>query len=236
MPTMRRKHARTRLSSLMASECRVRSSSKMKYLLFFPEGYDEEDRPWPLLVFLHGAAEAGSDLQRVKRHGPPKLIEAGSEPPFLVLSPLSDCAGWDVVALDQLLDEIVAEHRVDEDRVYLTGLSMGGFGTWSWAASRPERFAAIAPICGGGNPATAHRLREVPAWVFHGANDRIVPLAYSEVMVRALKRVGAEVRFTVDPDGGHDVWTAAYDDPALYQWFLGHRRRVTNHHWVAARG
>jgi predicted peptidase len=109
--------------------------------------------------------------------------------------------------------------------VYLTGLSMGGFGTWSLAAAHPEKFAAIAPICGGGEPRTARRLKSIPTWVFHGAKDPTVPLARSEAMVQALKKAGGDVKFTVYRDAGHDSWTETYNNPKLYEWFLAHSKK-----------
>ena len=113
--------------------------------------------------------------------------------------------------------------------MYLTGLSMGGFGTWTLAAAYPRRFAAIAPICGGGSPKDAPKLKSLPIWVFHGAQDKTVPLARSEDMVKALKGAGAgEVKFTVYPDAGHDSWTATYDNPELYSWLLAHQLKPAN--------
>ncbi|MBI3469587.1 MAG: prolyl oligopeptidase family serine peptidase, partial [Planctomycetes bacterium] len=144
---------------------------RLNYLLYLPEGYGKGDKAWPLLLFLHGAGESGNDLKQVKRHGPPKLVETGNELSFIVVSPQSPGRGWDVQALNALLDDVVAKHKVDQNRIYVTGLSMGGFGTWSLAAAYPERFAAIVPICGGGDPASAKRLKDLPIWVFHGAKD-----------------------------------------------------------------
>lgn len=203
---------------------------KAGYLLYLPKDYDKEPgKKWPLLVFLHGSGESGSDVQKVKAHGPPKQIAAGKELPFIVVSPQAPDKprrGWDVETLNTLLDDILAKYRVDEDRVYLSGLSMGGFGTWTWASANPERFAAIAPICGGGQPRIAARqLKNMPMWVFHGAKDDIVPIAESEAMVDALKKAGAaEIKFTVYPDAGHDSWTVTYDNPELYDWLLTHKR------------
>jgi predicted peptidase len=199
---------------------------RLNYLLALPDGYDEQpDKKWPLLLFLHGAGESGNDLSKVKMHGPPKLIEGGKAFPFLVVSPQSPGMGWRPEALNALLDDVIEHYRVDQDRVYLTGLSMGGFGTWALAASRPERFAAIAPICGGGNPRDVSALKDLPIWVFHGAKDNVVPLARSEDMVKALKEAGADVKFTVYPDAGHDSWTETYNNPELYEWFLSHTRK-----------
>jgi predicted peptidase len=198
---------------------------RLNYLLFLPEGYGKDEaKRWPLILFLHGAGESGNDLARVKIHGPPKLVEKKKDFPFILVSPQSPGRGWQVEALNGLLDEVQAHYRVDPDRVYLTGLSMGGFGTWSLAAAHPERFAAIVPICGGGTPADAPRLKDMPVWVFHGAKDPVVPVARSEAMVKALKEAGGNVQFTVYPDAGHDSWTKTYNNPEVYDWLLKQRR------------
>jgi predicted peptidase len=123
-----------------------------------------------------------------------------------------------------LLDDIIRTYRVDRDRVYLTGLSMGGFGTWDLAAAHPEKFAAIAPICGGGNPQNAKKLARLPIWVFHGAKDPTVPIERSREMVEALKAAGANVKFTVYPEAQHDSWTETYNNPEFYQWLLEQKR------------
>jgi predicted peptidase len=196
----------------------------MKYLLYLPKDYDAKSA-WPLMLFLHGAGERGDDLDVVKKHGPPKLIEAGKEFPFIVVSP--QCSGnrwWEPFDLAALLDEIVAKYKVDRDRIYLTGLSMGGFGTWALATYQPDRFAAIVPICGGGDPARVRRIKHIPTWVFHGGKDPTVPLAMSEKMVDALKKAGGDVKFTVYPNAAHDSWTQAYDSPELYDWLLKQKR------------
>ncbi len=198
-----------------------------RYLLYLPAGYKEGKKKWPVIVFLHGAGERGDNLQLVKKHGPPKLIEKGKEFPFIIVSPQCPNDVWwpeQVDTLSGLLDDIEKKYRVDKDRIYLTGLSMGGFGSWSWSCAQPKRFAAIAPICGGGERYLAERLKDVPVWVFHGAKDNVVPLRRSEEMVEALKKAGGEVNLTVYPEAGHDSWTATYDNPELYDWFLKHSR------------
>jgi predicted peptidase len=197
---------------------------RMAYLLYLPPDYAQKDS-WPLLLFLHGAGERGSDLDRVKVHGPPKLIEAGKQFPFIVVSPqCPDGQWWQPHELAALVDEIVEKYKVDTDRIYVTGLSMGGFGTWALAGFAPDRFAALVPICGGGDPMTARRLAHVPIWVFHGAKDPVVPLAASERMVEALKKVKGNVKLTVYPEAGHDSWTETYNNPELYRWLLEQRR------------
>lgn len=196
----------------------------MKYLLYLPEDY--ESRPsWPLLLFLHGAGERGDDLDLVKKHGPPKLISEGKALPLVVVSP--QCPSnrrWEPMELATLLDEVVERYRIDQQRIYVTGLSMGGFGTFALAAYQPQRLAAIVPICGGGEPIMARLISPVPAWVFHGAKDRVVPLSRSEQMVEALERAGGQVKFTVYPDAEHDSWTETYANPELYEWLLSQRR------------
>jgi predicted peptidase len=200
----------------------------LKYLLYLPKGYGEKkDQKWPLMLFLHGAGERGDDLSLVKKHGPPKLIDQGKEFPFIVVSPQCPISSWwpeEVDALTALLDEVQSKYAVDADRVYLTGLSMGGFGTWTLATRYPERFAAIAPICGGGDRYLVNRLKNVPAWVFHGEKDTTVPIQASKDMVDALKRAGGTVQFTTYPEAGHDSWTETYNNPELYKWFLSHHR------------
>ena len=141
-----------------------------------------------------------------------------------MVSPQSRRFGWNVDALIGLLDHVVSKYRVDPRRIYLTGLSMGGYGTWSLAARAPDRFAAIVPICGGGSPDNAEKLKNLPIWVFHGAKDRVVPVSRSEQMVEAIKAVGGNVKFTVYPDVAHDSWTETYNDPKLYEWLLKHKR------------
>ncbi|MBM4042568.1 MAG: phospholipase [Planctomycetes bacterium] len=196
-----------------------------RYLLYLPPGYERGRKRWPLLLFLHGAGERGKDPELVKKHGPPRLIAEGHEFPFIVVSPQCPKGqSWSTDVLHALLDELGGSYRVDTRRVYLTGLSMGGYGTWSLACERPERFAAIAPICGGGNRLLAHGLKDVPVWAFHGAKDEVVPLAESERMVDAVKGCGGKAKLTVYPEAGHDSWTPTYASPALYKWLLKHRR------------
>ena len=127
--------------------------------------------------------------------------------------------------LRALLDRVEQDYRVDLSREYVTGLSMGGYGTWALACDQPGRFAAIAPVCGGGIPRIATRLKDVPVWVFHGAKDTIVPLSESQEMVDALRAVRGDVKFTVLPEAGHDSWTAAYEGQELYDWLLGHKKK-----------
>ncbi|NLH41425.1 MAG: prolyl oligopeptidase family serine peptidase [Planctomycetes bacterium] len=201
---------------------------ELKYLLHLPKEYGQDkDRKWPLMLFLHGAGERGNDVNKVKVHGPPKLIEQGKDLPFIVVSPQCPAGSWwteQIDALTALLDDVQARYAVDTSRVYLTGLSMGGFGSWALGCRYPERFAAVAPICGGGEWFLAERLKSVPVWVFHGAKDSVVPVRESREMVDALKRAGGDVQYTEYPEANHDSWTETYNNPKLYEWFLSQHK------------
>lgn len=192
-----------------------------------PEGH------WPLIIFLHGAGERGDNLDRVTVHGPPKLAKAQPDFPFIVVSPQCPAdQAWDIEALDTLLTHLLKTEPVDPHRVYLTGLSMGGYGTWAWISAHPDRFAAAVPICGGGDPigvwlsggARKAALARLPIWVFHGGKDDVVPLRESERMIDAYRRIGNSPKLTVYPDAGHDSWSAAYADPQLFDWLRQQRR------------
>ncbi|MHC4397198.1 MAG: carboxylesterase family protein [Planctomycetota bacterium] len=198
-----------------------------KYLLFLPAGYGENEQKWPLILFLHGAGERGDDLEKVKLHGPPKIVEKQKDFPFILVSPQCPEEKWwpnEIDMLINLLDDIVSRYNVDTERVYLTGLSMGGYGAWRLATEYPERFAAMAPICGGGIPALADKLKDVPVWAFHGAKDDVIPLKESSDMVNALKECGGDAKLTVYPEAEHDSWTETYENDELYKWLLEHRK------------
>ena len=198
-------------------------NKEIKYLLYKPKNYSET-KPNPLMIFLHGAGERGDDLELVKIHGPPKLIEAGVELPFIVASPqLALGEWWSPGAVIWLLEDVSKRLNVDLDRVYLTGLSMGGYGTWETASKYPDRFAAIMPICGRGDSSMAERIKNLSVWVFHGAQDPVVPIKYSDDMFKALEPYG-NIKYTVYPDAEHDSWTETYENMAVYDWLLSHRR------------
>ena len=202
-------------------------TSKLSFWLALPP--DAKEKPadgWPLLVFLHGAGERGDNLDQVKQHGPPKLI--GKEKAldsFLVASPQCPKGRWwDVREIRQLIDHLCESQPVDRSRIILTGLSMGGFGTWNFLAEYPELLAAAVPICGGGKPETADRFKHVPLHCFHGALDKVVPQSKSDEMIEALKKAGSKPLYTVYPQADHDSWTATYAEPELYKWMLAQRR------------
>ena len=204
-----------------------------RYLQFLPDSYDADtSKVWPLILFLHGAGERGDDLQKVKVHGPPKMVESRPDFPFIVISPQCPIGVvWDADALLAMLDEVTHRLRVDEKRIYITGLSMGGYGTWNLIGKAPERFAAAAPVCGGGNtrdfllPKSKEALQTLPIWVFHGGKDEVVKPDESQRLVDLIQnRVKGDVQFTIYPEAGHDSWTVTYNNPKLYDWFLSHSR------------
>ncbi len=210
----------------VARESPVSLVSPQRYWLYLPEGYTPEKK-YPLVLFLHGRGERGSNLEAVLTHGPPKLVKQGKSFPFIMVAPQLDGVHmfWQTNELLALLDHIEQEYSVDADRVYCTGLSMGGFATWALGVAAPERFAALLPICGGGDPPNAARLKHVPTWVFHGAEDPVVPVGLSEQMVNAMKKAGGTPRFTSYPGVKHDSWTETYNNPEIYEWMLQQQQR-----------
>jgi pimeloyl-ACP methyl ester carboxylesterase len=200
-------------------------TKELRYLFYLPDSYKKDTtEKWPLILFLHGSGERGSDLAKVKTHGPPKLIENGKDFRFIVVSPqVASGETWYPDLIIWMLQDIIKKYRVDESRIYLTGLSMGGFGTWETALKYPDVFAAIAPICGGGDPAQAWKLRHTPVWIFHGGKDPIVPVENSIIMNDSLKQYN-NVKFTLYPEANHDSWTETYNNDKLYKWFLEHSR------------
>jgi predicted peptidase len=200
--------------------------TEINYLMFLPKDYSKSGKPSSMIVFLHGSGERGNDLDKVKKWGPPAIVEKNPDFPFIVLSP--QCPReqrWNTYLLKSMIDDVLANYNVDKSRVYLTGLSMGGYGTWDLAMAYPDYFAAISPICGGGNPGTAKRIKDIPVWVFHGKKDDAVPEEQSALMVDALKKIGANVEYTVLPEGNHqDSWVYAYDKAGLFDWFLKYQK------------
>ena len=199
-----------------------------RYVLFVPHDYGG-DRPYPLILFLHGAGETGTDSRKQVTVGlGPAIKKQEKSFPFLAVFPQSQKRTWRAGSADAdralaILAAVQKEYNVDPKRVYLTGLSMGGFGTWSLAAKDPDRWAALAPICGGGDPKQAGAIKGVPCWCFHGDADDAVPVAYSRDMVRALWAAGGHPNYTEYPGVGHNSWDRAYGTDYLYEWLLKHR-------------
>ncbi len=200
------------------------SDSVRHYLQYLPPGYRVEQRRWPLVLFLHGAGEVGDEVELVKQQGLPQRVANGWCPPFVLVSPQTRTPPWNSDDLIALFDQIQQDLDIDADRVYVTGLSLGGAGTWALAAAHPDRFAAAVPICGYGDPETAGQLRSLPIRVYHGGKDDAVPLVCSQEMVDAVSALNGNVQFTVYPEAEHDCWTQAYASAELYDWMLSQRR------------
>jgi predicted peptidase len=213
--------------SAQAFSKKITKTVDCNYLLYLPADYGKDaKKKWPIIMFLHGAGERGSKLDVLRKQGLPKTIAQGKSFDFIIVSPQCPNDIWwpeQTDVLISLLDEVETKYRVDNDRIYLTGLSMGGFGTWRLAEQYPQRFAAIAPICGGSERYAAYRLKKVPVWAFHGAKDKLVPVERSQEMVDAVKKAGGDAKLTIYPEAEHDSWTETYNNPELYEWFLSHR-------------
>ncbi|HLF36542.1 MAG TPA: alpha/beta fold hydrolase [Anaerolineales bacterium] len=215
---------------------------EMRYLLYLPSGYGQTpDTLWPLILFLHGSGDDDYDSAFVLSYGLPAVLQAGEQPdefPFIVVSPQASPGGtwWTEDALpvlDALLGEVLETYRVDPDRVYLTGLSMGGYGAWYLATTYPERFAAMISVSGSGYrtpfpPAeeTLCRMEDLAVWAIHGAQDQMSDPEASRLNTLALKASClGEVQWTLYEDEGHfGTFERAYRDPQLYLWLLEHHR------------
>ena len=196
------------------------------YAQYLPKDYDE-NKKYPLVFFLHGAGERGDDLDIANRHGYMKHVrENGAEYPFIFVSPQCPANkywGCYTESLLAFLDYICESLPIDTDRIYLTGLSMGGTGTWMLAMAAPERFAAIAPICGSGICWYGEALRNTPVMIYHGDCDEIVPIQSSIEMLRAVNKNGGNAQLKIIYGGGHDAWDVAYSGDELCTWFLSHK-------------
>ncbi|GAB5558964.1 MAG: prolyl oligopeptidase family serine peptidase [Synoicihabitans sp.] len=188
----------------------------------------DQEGALPLLLFLHGGGESGDNLEVVKKHGPPALIEQGKSFPAIVLSPqLDDRRGfWDEDLLARFLTAFAAKNNVDSTRVYLTGLSRGAYGALRLAMENPERFAGIVVISGAAPAPYARWLGDTPVRLFHGEDDQAIPVAESTRIFEALQRAGADAELTIYPDIGHDAWTQTYANPLVWDWLFRQRRKA----------
>jgi predicted peptidase len=207
------------------------SSRSLPYVVYVPRDYTRKT-PWPVILFLHGRGERGDNGLSQTEVGIGRALRLHPERfPCLVVMPQAPMGGdWSGAPSElalKALEEVVRKYRGDRSRLYLTGLSMGGFGAFAIAAAHPDRFAAVAPICGGGEPEMmARALRSMPIWVFHGGADEVVPPQRSREMVGAIRAAGSRaLRYTEYPDVGHNSWDAAYGDADLIAWMLAQRRQ-----------
>lgn len=211
----------------LVKKANIVRKTTLTYLISLPADYDiKKNDSFPLLIFLHGSGERGTDINKVKVHGPPSFVDTRKDFPFITVSPQCPEGTWWVIEdLQVLLEQLKETYRIDSDRIYLTGLSMGGFGTWVWACQYPTQFAAIAPVCGGGDIQFADELNSTPVWAFHGENDPVVPVKRTIEMVESVNANGGLARMTIYPGVGHDSWVEAYKNEELYQWLLQQKRK-----------
>ncbi|MCF7364001.1 MULTISPECIES: prolyl oligopeptidase family serine peptidase [Vibrio] len=196
-----------------------------KFFVYLPKGYNERDEKWPLIISLHGSGERGTDLELLKKEGMPKLIEEGVEFPFVMVFPQCEkFSAWEPDRIKLLVDEIVDTYHVDQSRLYLTGYSLGGYGTWATAIKYPDLFAAIAPICGFAMLGDVARLSKIPVWTFHGENDEVMPYKFTEEIANIINKNGGNAKFTLYSDTGHNCWDEAYKSEDLYNWFTSYKK------------
>lgn len=201
-----------------------------KYEVFIPHGYKGE-KEYPVILFLHGSGETKGGKQLPVEVGIGPAIEKREKSfPFIVVIPQSVKRTWKADSDDAkralaILDEVCKEYKTDTNRIYLTGLSMGGYGTWSLAVARPDKWAAIVPICGGGDPKSAEKIKDIPCWCFHGDADSAVPVDRSRDMIKALQAAGGKPKYNEYPDVGHNSWNKAYGTDELYTWLLEQKKK-----------
>lgn len=193
---------------------------KYNYLISVPENYHKEPgKKWPVIFYLHGRHASGTNLKSLERYGLPYYLRTGKKIDFIVISPQCPWGkNWSSEDwFNPVYDEVASKLRVDDSRIYLIGMSMGGFGTWSLANRMPDRFAAISPMCGAGDVKWADNLRKIPTWVFHGTADRQIPISRSEVMVKALEKKNENLKFSRLVNQGHDI-SKQFNNDDLYAW------------------
>jgi predicted peptidase len=204
----------------------IEKQVQTRFLLFIPKGYDETSQPWPLLIFIHGAGASGDNPDELRKAGLPFYLDKKPDFPFVVISPLiphDPLYGLD--ALEALVEDATRQLRIDKNRIYLTGWSMGGSATWGWALARPHRFAAIAPLSASWDVTEdACALKDLPVWAFHGEHDDATPLESDQDMVASINKCGGDAKLTILPARGHDIWKDVYGDNTLFDWLLQHHR------------
>lgn len=210
-----------------AESAKLASGEVVRFWQYMPA---QLEGPAPLLLFLHGGGESGDNLEVVKKHGPPALIEADQDFPAIVLSPqLPDRRGfWDEDLLARFLRQFIAQNEIDPDRIYLTGLSRGGYGAWRLAMENPDLFAGMVVISGAAPAPYAGWLGDLSVQIFHGENDQSIPADESIRMAAAIEDAGGDVTLTLYPDVGHDAWTQTYATPAVWTWLFNQRRSDHN--------
>ena len=203
----------------------INSKETLKYRISFPKNFDKKkNQLWPIIIYLHGAGERGSNLGKLDNYGLFPYIKSVENFPFVVFAPLCpENEVWDFQYKNIMscLDHISDDYKIDSKKVYLTGMSMGGQATWNFAIYEPTKYAAIAPVCGCiASPNTCLKLNKTPIWTFHGKKDESIPFSESERLVNILKPINKELNFTIYENNGHEVCSLAYENTELYKWLL----------------
>ncbi|MBO6523867.1 MAG: dienelactone hydrolase family protein [Balneolaceae bacterium] len=212
------------LAQLSAEQLAIDEDQTMQYLFYTPS---ETSEKMPLVVFLHGGGEGGTDIEKVKIHGIPKLIAGGKDFPFYMIAPQNPYARgfWNDRAVDKIVDHIISEFPIDTSRVYLAGLSRGGYGVWRMAINNPGKYAAMISVCAASIPQIyVNRIGEMPVWLFHGEEDSVVPVEVSINAYEKMKPANPNVKLTLYPDTDHDSWTPTFLNEEVYEWLLKQRK------------
>ena len=216
-------------TGFISKEYRDSKGYRSKYVVFVPHAYNP-NTAWPAILFLHGLGQSGDDgLVQAERGLGAAIRNREQAFPFIVIFPQSHEKSWLAESNDgkralAILDEVEKQYSLDSERIFLTGYSMGGEGTWSLAAADTNRFAAIVPICPGGDAALIPHLTKIPCWCFQGDADDPSTVNRTRSMVLAIKRAGGQPLYHEYPGVGHNCWDATYADPNLYEWLLQHQR------------
>lgn len=202
----------------------VAKTVSYQYILQKPLQSNEKDA---LIIFLHGSGERGADVDKLKVHGPLKYIQTHELNAYILAPQCPENEIWDTEALSQLIQKVISQNNIDVSRIYLTGLSMGGWGTWNLAFAHPEMFAAVVPICGFVdrtpmlNPC---QLKNIPVRIFHGLLDDVVDVRESIDIYKKLKNCNSDIELTIFEDAYHDCWNRVYDNPEIYNWLLAQKK------------
>ena len=207
----------------------IKTKAKYNYLLYLPTNYTSGTKKYPVLIYLHGGSQRGNDLNRLKTYGLPYLVDKGQNFDFIIASPQCpenkywSSENW----FDSLYSDLNMRYRIDTDRIYCTGISIGGYGTYIVAMDFPDKFAAIVPLCGGINDSDTSRvcnLNKISIWTFHGTTDDKISINETERIVRGLRKCNGNIKFTRLQNEGHDIGYLYENKPQIYKWLLKHKK------------
>jgi len=207
----------------------IKTKAKYNYLLYLPKNYSNETKKYPLLIYLHGGSQRGNDLNKLKTYGLPYLVDKGQNFDFIIASPqCPDNKYWSTENwFDSLYSDLMMRYRIDTNRIYCTGISIGGYGTYIVAMDFPDKFAAIVPLCGGINDSDTSRvcnLSKIPIWTFHGTADDKISINQTERIASELRKCNGDIKFTRLQNEGHGIEYLYETKPKIYKWLLKHKK------------